>query len=240
MSLMKLDVLVENEWFIAINKPSGMLSIPDRMQSEVSLKDILIERYGSIYTVHRLDKDTSGIIVFAKDEVTHKQLSQLFEGREVQKFYVGLVNGKLFNPKGSIDAAIMEHPAKNGTMVIHAKGKPSLTDYEVLEDFGIYSWVQFQIHTGRTHQIRVHTKHLGNSIACDSLYGDGKPVLISSLKKKFNLAKKEDEERPILARLGLHSYRLQFTLNGEDFTIEAEPPKDLRALLQQLRKWKGK
>ena len=237
---MKLDVLVENEWFIAINKPSGMLSIPDRMQSEVSLKDILIERYGSIYTVHRLDKDTSGIIVFAKDEVTHKQLSQLFEGREVQKFYVGLVNGKLFNPKGSIDAAIMEHPAKNGTMIIHAKGKPSLTDYEVLEDFGIYSWVQFQIHTGRTHQIRVHTKYLGNSIACDSLYGDGKPVLISSLKKKFNLAKKEEEERPILARLGLHSYRLQFTLNGEDFTIEAEPPKDLRALLQQLRKWKGK
>ena len=187
-----------------------------------------------------MDKDTSGIIVFAKDEVTHKQLSQLFEGREVQKFYVGLVNGKLFNPKGSIDAAIMEHPAKNGTMVIHAKGKPSLTDYEVLEDFGIYSWVQFQIHTGRTHQIRVHTKYLGNSIACDSLYGDGKPVLISSLKKKFNLAKKEEEERPILARLGLHSYRLQFTLNGEDFTIEAEPPKDLRALLQQLRKWKGK
>ena len=237
---MKLDVLVENEWFIAINKPSGMLSIPDRMQSEVSLKDILIERYGSIYTVHRLDKDTSGIIVFAKYEVTHKQLSQLFEGREVQKFYIGLVNGKLFNPKGSIDAAIMEHPAKNGTMVIHAKGKPSLTDYEVLEDFGIYSWVQFQIHTGRTHQIRVHTKYLGNSIACDSLYGDGKPVLISSLKKKFNLAKKEEEERPILARLGLHSYRLQFTLNGEDFTIEAEPPKDLRALLQQLRKWKGK
>ena len=237
---MKLDILVENEWFVAINKPSGMLSIPDRMQSEVSLKDLLIERYGNIYTVHRLDKDTSGIIVFAKDEVTHKQLSQLFEGREVQKYYVGLVNGKLFNTQGSIDAAIMEHPAKNGTMVIHAKGKPSLTDYEVLEDFGIYSWVQFQIHTGRTHQIRVHTKYLGNSIACDSLYGDGKPVLISSLKKKFNLAKKEEEERPILARLGLHSYRLQFSLNGEDFTIEAEPPKDLRALLQQLRKWKGK
>lgn len=240
MSAMKLDILLENEWFVAINKPSGMLSIPDRMQSEVSLKDILIEHYGNIFTVHRLDKDTSGIIVFAKDEATHKQLSQLFEGREVKKFYVGLVNGKLFNPQGSIDAAIMEHPAKNGTMVIHAKGKPSQTDYEVLEDFGIYSWVQFQIHTGRTHQIRVHTKHLGNSIACDSLYGDGKPVLVSSLKKKFNLAKKEEEEKPILSRLGLHSYRLQFSLNGEDFNIEAEPPKDLRALLQQLRKWKGR
>ncbi len=235
---MKLDILLENEWFVVINKPSGMLSIPDRMQSEVSLKDILLERYGDIFTVHRLDKDTSGIIVFAKDAETHKQLSQLFEGREVKKYYLGLVNGVPFNKQGSIDEPIMEHPAKNGTMVIHAKGKPSQTDYEVVEEFGTFSWIRFQIHTGRTHQIRVHSRHLGNSIVSDSLYGDGKPVLISSIKKKYNLAKKEDEEKPILARLGLHSYRLQFVFNGEEYNLEAEPPKDIRALLQQLRKWK--
>jgi len=236
---MKLDILVENEWFVVINKPAGMLSIPDRMQTERSLKDVLIEKYGNIFTVHRLDKETSGIIVFAKDEDSHKQLSQLFEGREVKKFYLGLVNGTLINQSGSIDAAIMEHPAKNGSMVINVKGKPSLTDYEVLEDFRIYSWVQFQIHTGRTHQIRLHTKHLGNSIACDAIYGDGKPVLISALKKRYNLAKKEEEERPILSRLGLHSYRLQFVFNEQEFTLEAPLPKDLTALLQQLRKWKG-
>ncbi len=236
---MKLDILVENEWFVVINKPAGMLSIPDRMQSERSLKDILIEKYGDIFTVHRLDKETSGIIVFAKDEESHKQLSQLFEGREVKKFYLGLVNGTLINNSGSIDAAIMEHPAKNGSMVINVKGKPSLTDYEVLEDFRIYSWVQFQIHTGRTHQIRLHTKHLGNSIACDVIYGDGKPVLISALKKRYNLAKKEEEERPILSRLGLHSYRLQFVFNEKEYNLEAPLPKDLTALLQQLRKWKG-
>jgi len=224
---------------VVINKPAGMLSIPDRMQTERSLKDVLIEKYGNIFTVHRLDKETSGIIVFAKDEDSHKQLSQLFEGREVKKFYLGLVNGTLINQSGSIDAAIMEHPAKNGSMVINVKGKPSLTDYEVLEDFRIYSWVQFQIHTGRTHQIRLHTKHLGNSIACDAIYGDGKPVLISALKKRYNLAKKEEEERPILSRLGLHSYRLQFVFNEQEFTLEAPLPKDLTALLQQLRKWKG-
>ena len=235
---MKLDILVENEWFVVLNKPSGMLSIPDRMQSEVSLKDILIEKYGTIYTVHRLDKDTSGIIVFAKDAETHKTLSQLFEGREVEKYYLGLVNGTLFNQQGSISEPIMEHPARNGTMIVHAKGKPSHTDYEVLEAFGIFSWVKFQIHTGRTHQIRVHSKHLGHSIVCDILYGDGKRVLISSLKKKYNLAKREEEEKPILARLGLHSYKLQFDFNGETYILEAEPPKDLRALLQQLRKWK--
>ena len=235
---MKLDILIENEHFVAINKPAGMLSIPDRMQSEVSLKDILIERYGSIYTVHRLDKDTSGIIVFAKDAESHKQLSLQFEGREVKKYYLGLVNGTLFNQEGHIDEPIMEHPAKNGSMIIHAKGKPSQTDYKVLEDFGIFSWVQFQIHTGRTHQIRVHSKQIGHSIACDAIYGDGKPVLISSLKKKYNLAKKEEEEKPILARLALHSYKLSFNFDGEEYNLEAEPPKDLRALLQQLRKWK--
>ena len=235
---MKLDIIFENAFFIALNKPSGMLSIPDRKQSETSLKDFLIAKYGQIFTVHRLDKDTSGIIVFAKDEVTHKQLSLLFEGREVQKFYLGLVNGTLMHQSGTIDIGIMEHPAKNGTMVTNAKGKPSVTDYEVLENFRIYSWVKFQIHTGRTHQIRVHMKYIGHSIACDAVYGDGKPVLISSLKKNFNLAKKEDEEKPILNRLGLHSYQLQFQLHGETYLLEAEPPKDLKALVQQLRKWK--
>lgn len=235
---MKLDVLFENDLFIALNKPSGMLSIPDRMQSEPSMKDFLLAKYGQIFTVHRLDKDTSGIIVFAKDEVTHKALSQLFEGREVEKYYLGLVNGTLMNEKDTINIGIMEHPAKNGTMVTNAKGKPSVTDYEVLENFRIYSWLKFQIHTGRTHQIRVHMKYIGHSIVCDAIYGDGKPVLISALKKNFNLAKKEEEEKPILGRLGLHSYQLKFELNGETYSLEAEPPKDLRALLQQLRKWK--
>ncbi len=235
---MKLDILFENDFFVVISKPSGMLSVPDRMQSEVSLKDLLIAKYGNIFTVHRLDRDTSGIIVFAKDEDTHKDLSQMFENREVKKFYLGLVNGTMINETGTIDAAIMEHPAKNGTMVTNVKGKASVTDYEVLENFKIYSWVKFQIHTGRTHQIRVHMKYIGHSIACDELYGDGKPVLISAIKKKYNLAKKEEEEKPMLGRLGLHSYQLQFEFRGEQFNLEAEPPKDLRALLQQLRKWK--
>ncbi len=83
---MRPTIIFENSHFIAVNKPSGLLSIPDRLGQELSLKDLLKNSYGEIYTVHRLDKDTSGIIVFAKDEETHKQLSQLFEGREVEKF----------------------------------------------------------------------------------------------------------------------------------------------------------
>lgn len=236
---MKLDILFENEQFIALNKPSGLLSIPDRLGQEISLKDLLKQQYGNIYTVHRLDKDTSGAIVFAKEETAHKELSSLFEGREVAKYYLGLVNGTLMNPSGSIDAAIMEHPGKATKMLTHVKGKASLTDYEVLESFRLYSWLQFRIHTGRTHQIRVHMQHIGHSIVCDEVYGDPRPVLLSALKKKFKLAKAAEEERPILSRLALHSHRLQFTLHGERFELEAALPKDLRALLQQLRKWKG-
>ncbi len=231
-----MNIIFENEQFIAINKPAGMLSIPDRKQSEPSLKDILKERYGNIYTVHRLDKGTSGVIVFAKDEVTHKQLSQLFEGRDVKKHYLGLVHGIVTPPSGMVEAPMMEHPGKNGKMITHTKGKAAATEYEVLESFKLFSWVKFQIHTGRTHQIRVHMQHIGNSIVCDELYGDPTPVLLSAFKRNYKLSKREDEERPILARLGLHSHKLSFELDGEKFDFEAEIPKDLRALLQQLRK----
>ena len=126
-------------------------------------------------------------------------------------------------------------------MIVHRKGKEALTDYKVLESFGIYSLVQFQIHTGRTHQIRVHLKDIGHPIVCDPLYGDGKPVLVSSLKSKFKLSKDVEEERPILGRLALHAFQLSFTdMNGEMVAIEAPLPKDMRATLQQLQKRKKK
>src|SRR5439155_3796139 len=127
------ETIFENDDFIVINKPAGVLSIPDRKQSETSLKDLLIDKYGEIFTVHRLDKETSGVIVFAKNETTHKQLSELFEGRAVEKYYLGLVHGKMINEHGSVDAPVMEHPVKKGKMITNKKGKPSLTDYEVLE-----------------------------------------------------------------------------------------------------------
>lgn len=236
---MTLDILFQNDQFIAVNKPSGLLSIPDRLGQELSLKDILKERFASIYTVHRLDRDTSGIIVFAKSEESHKQLSQLFEGREMEKYYQGLVYGIPVNDSGNIDAPIMEHPGKTTRMMTHAKGKISSTDYTVLESFRLFSWMEFRIHTGRTHQIRVHMQHIGHPIVCDETYGEAKPILLSTLKKNFKLAKIAEEEKPILSRLALHSHRLKFNLNGEDFDLEAELPKDLRAVLQQLRKWKS-
>ncbi len=237
---MRYDIIHENEAFVAVNKPAGLLSVPDRAGQELSLKQLLKERYGNIFTVHRLDKDTSGVIIFAKDDTTHKALSVKFEGRDIEKFYLGLVQGKPMNDKGTVDAAIAEHPGKQLKMMAHANGKASLTDYELVETFGNYSWMQFQIHTGRTHQIRVHMQYIGNPIVCDEIYGTGEPIRISALKgKKFKLSNDVLEEKPILSRLALHSWKLNFELNGEQFNLEAEVPKDLRATLQQLRKWKG-
>lgn len=239
---MKLpDIIAETDEFIAVNKPSGLLSIPDREGKEDSLKSMLQAKYGHIYTVHRLDKDTSGLIVFAKNEKMHRHLSMQFEERQTEKFYHGLVMGSPASKTGTISLPLAENTVTRGTMIVHRRGKDSITDYEVIDDFGVYAWMQFRIHTGRTHQIRVHMKDLGNPIACDALYGDGKPLLLSSLKSKFKLSKNELEERPILNRLALHASTLGFNdLSGQKVTLQADLHKDLRATLQQLSKWKKK
>jgi len=235
----KIEIIAETDHWVALNKPSGLLSIPDRKQSEPSLKDWLNEKYSRVWVVHRLDKFTSGLILFAKDEETHKLLSMQFEERVVEKFYLGLVHGILVNKVGSVDAPIMEHPTKKTTYITHQKGRASLTEYKVLEEHGQYTWMQFQIHTGRTHQIRVHMKHIGHPIVCDEVYGTAAPILLSSLKrKKFKLSKADDEERPLLNRLALHAWKLKFNdVNGKTVELEAPLSKDLKALLQQFEKW---
>lgn len=232
-----IDILFENEEMIVLNKPAGLLSIPDRFGKEASLKSLLQEKYPSIFTVHRLDQHTSGLILFAKTAEAHQELSALFDGRTIQKKYVGLVNG---HPpqSGTIDQAIMEHPGKKGQMVIHAKGKAAQTSFEVLKYYKRFAWICFQIHTGRTHQIRIHAQHLGNPIVADDIYGDGEKLLLSSFKKKnFKLSKTEEEERPLLARQALHAQFLSFALSGKSYQFEAPIPKDLSATLKQLDKW---
>jgi len=234
------QTVYEDDHFIAINKPAGLLSIPDREQTQTSLKDLLIAKYGKIFTVHRLDKDTSGLIIFAKDEAMHKYFSQLFESRNIEKYYRAIVMGSPQNESGTIDAPIGEHPLHKGLMNIHRNGKPSVTDYKVITANKHFSLVEFQLHTGRTHQIRVHSKHIGHPIAVDDMYGDGKPVMISSFKKKYKLSKHDEEERPIISRLALHSYRLKFKdADGKEIELTAESPKEFRALMQQLDKVTG-
>lgn len=234
---MKLpEIIFETETFIALNKPAGLLSVPDRIQSAPSLKDLLIAKYGEIFTVHRLDRETSGLIIFAKTAEAHQYLSLIFQERQVEKTYFGIVWGIPSAAKGIIELPMMEHPAKNGTMIIHRKGKIASTGYEVMENLGRYAFMKFDLFTGRTHQIRLHMKETGHPILCDPIYGDGKPFLVSSLKKNYKHSGLE-EEKPILGRLALHAARLSFTdSQGKNISLEAEMPKDMRALLSQMRK----
>ncbi len=238
MTKNKPDIVFENEDFVAINKPSGLLTIPDREQSERSLKEYLVEKYGSIFTVHRLDKDTSGMVLFAKNETAHKFFSRLFEERKIDKYYLGIVDGQPQNESGSIDAPISEHPLHKGMMNVHKNGKASLTSYEVLDSHKKYSLVSFRLHTGRTHQIRVHSKHLGHPLACDPLYGNAKPIFLSGFKKNYKPCKHDDGERPMISRLALHSYKLVFAdAEGRQHELIAEMPKEFRAIMQQLNKY---
>lgn len=233
-----LEIIFENDHFIAINKPSGMLTIPDRHDEDIpSLYRLLLKQYDKLFIVHRLDKDTSGLILFAKNEEIHKYLNKLFEQREINKFYFGIVIGSMPQKIGKIDFPIGNHKNIKGMMMIDRNGKQARTEYEVVQDFGIYSLVKFHILTGRTHQIRVHSKHLGNPIVCDEMYGNGMRILLSSFKKKFKMGIHDEIEKPILSRLGLHSSQLIFKgPDGENYDLTAELPKDMFALMSQLKK----
>jgi 23S rRNA pseudouridine1911/1915/1917 synthase len=232
-----IPILFENDNVIVLNKPSGLYSIPDRKQLEQNLKDILMAKYGTIFTVHRLDAPTSGVIIFAKNETSHKDLTQQFENRETKKMYIGIVHGSIYEKEGTITAAIMEHPGKNGKMVINRKGKEAITQYKVTKDYKRYSVVEYDILTGRTHQIRIHSHNIGHPIIADELYGDGKGILLSELKKKFNLGKYVEEERPILNRLALHAMQLTVNIDGALQTFEASLPKDMEVAIKQFDKY---
>ena len=240
MSRQLFTIIFENSNFVVVDKPSGLLSIPDREGDELSLKRMLKDKYGEIFTVHRLDKDTSGLILFANNEETHKYLSQAFEERTVEKYYLGIVKGALQEKEKTIDEPIAQNTVKKTQMIIHKRGKESVTEYRVIEEFRKYSFVEFRIHTGRTHQIRVHMQYIGHPIICDEIYGDGEPVYLSSIKKNYNLSKNELEERPLLNRLALHACKLTLSdADGKKYNFEAPLPKDMSALLQQLRKISG-
>ncbi len=237
---MTIQILHEDEHLLVINKPSGLLSIPDRAGNPDSAVGHLQAKFGRIFIVHRLDRETSGVMCFARNEAAHRHLSMQFEKHTSDKFYVALLDGVLHHDEGEIDKPIAEHPSIPGKMSANQSGKPALTFYRVLERFKQFTFVEAQIKTGRTHQIRVHFKSIGYPLAVDALYGPRAQLFLSEIKgRKFKLGKFTEEERPILERTALHSFRLRLDhpATGERLEFKAEMPKDLAATLAQLRKW---
>ena len=181
-------IIHEDNEIVLMDKASGALTIPDRFKPELfNLYNWLGKKYGKIFTVHRLDRETSGLLVFAKTEKAHKHLSQQFEERSVEKIYQVLVDGVMHETEGEIDKPIGKHPAKSGRMIVSAKGKPSLTLFRVTERFKNYSLVEANIKTGRTHQIRVHFKSIGYPLAVDADYGRSEAFYLSKVKRKYKI-----------------------------------------------------
>ncbi len=233
-------IIFQDDEVVIINKPANYLSIPDRFKPDLpNVQHFLKRKYGQIFTIHRLDRETSGIMIFAKNENAHKALSHQFENRIVEKIYYALTSGYFHNDEGIIEKPIDKHPGIAGKMIVSKKGKPSTSAYKVIERFKHFTLLEVNIKTGRTHQIRVHLNALGYPLAVDGLYAKKSNFFLSELKGKKYKINREVEERPLLSRCSLHAYQLSFDhpKKEERYTFTADLPKDFNAVLKQLRKW---
>lgn len=231
-------VIYIDDHILIADKPSGITVIPERYNTEKpSVQSILEKDHGKLWVVHRIDRETTGLVIFARNEVAHKDLSRQFESREVHKFYKAIVSGRMEGEAGEIDSPIAEKPNKPGTMMIHPKGKEALTLFEVEEQFGTCALLHVEIKTGRTHQIRVHFASAGHPLLVDSIYGQHDKFLLSSIKRKYKQT--DEEERPVIARLTLHasSLTIHHPATGGEVTFTSPLPHDLEALLKLLRKY---
>ena len=227
-SEIKLNIVYEDEHFAVINKPQGMVVHP---ASSYTKNDTLVnalladlDKLSSINgvirpgIVHRLDKDTSGLIVVAKTDEAHKSLASQIEKKTARRIYFGLCDGNFKEDNGTIDAPIARNKRDRKKMGIDPDGRRAVTHYTVLERFGKYTLVRFELETGRTHQIRVHSSHIHHPIVGDEVYGGS-----TALYKNGQL---------------LHARQLVLThpISGEKMTFEAELPDYFENVLEKLRK----
>ena len=248
MKLSLFTLVYEDENIAALNKSSGIAVSPDRWDPSIERLDKLAAEFLKIqklYTVHRIDKETSGLVVFAKNSETHKTLSLAFEGRQIKKRYIAAVHGRPSWSETVCGLALVPNGNKQHlTIVDKYRGKKSLTAFRLLGSAGNYSILEALPETGRTHQIRVHLASLGHPVICDELYGNSKPVFLSAIKRGW----RGDplEERPLLSRLGLHAMELLIPGYAREDAMEtgidlkAPLARDMAALIRQMEKAAGK
>ncbi len=219
-----LDIIYEDNDLLVINKKSGMVVHPAPGHYSETLVNALIYRYnlksGESFRpgiVHRLDKDTSGLMLVAKNEKTHEKLANMISKKEVERIYLAIVDGLIKNDSGTIDAPIGRDINNRQKMAVtDINGKNSITHFKVLERFKNNTLIECKLDTGRTHQIRVHMSFIGYPVNNDSLYGKGKCTSFGQM---------------------LHSYKIKFKhpTTGQELSFKVEPPKEFLNKLNSLR-----
>ncbi len=229
----KLDIVYEDENMIVVNKPKGMLTHPTAKETTGTLVNALLYKYGYEELsdingvmrpgiVHRLDRNTSGLIMVVKNNPSHEFIANQIKNKTAKRQYIAIVHGNFEEETGIINFPIGRNPAKPEKMAVITDGKPAITHYKVLESFKGYSYIELTLETGRTHQIRVHMSYINHPIVNDSLYN----------KIPFKVKTTEQV---------LEAYKLEFTsLNVNDIIrLEIKPDNDIEKVLRFLRSGKN-
>lgn len=238
-----IRILHADEDVVAIDKPSGLPCVPERHGRgetvlSVLARDLQPPLRQELRLVHRLDRDTSGVMVLARIAEAQRSLTTQFMQRTVAKTYLALVLGSPEQPSGRVDAPIGELRGDAVRVCYNPRrGKAAVTEWETVERFNGYTLVRCRPRTGRQHQVRLHMQLAGLPLAVDPLYGGREGLRLSSFKPDYR-ASRSHEERPLIGRLTLHaeSIELEHPRTGQRIRWEAALPRDFRATLNQLRK----
>ena len=219
----KIKVLYEDSNILAIEKPSGILVHPDKSSKEKTILDLFIKQYTKLEIVHRLDRETSGVLLLAKNKKTHEFLKKQFQERTIKKTYVAIVDGWMKDDHGIINKPIGRSPSdfrrRSASRGARGEMREAITEYKVLKRFTDkkekYTYLEVKPKTGRTHQIRVHMKFLNHPVVCDSLYNPN------------GACPKE------LTRMALHAKSIEFkNIKGETIKVESPVPLMFRKMLK--------
>ena len=238
-----LDVIYEDDWIVVLNKPPDLVVHPSRGHQTGTLVNALVHHFHKLSgangplrpgVVHRLDRDTSGVILIIKDDTVHERVARQFEERTTVKEYIAVVEGIVGLDSDLIDAPIGRHPGNREKMAIAGKNSRSAkTVYEVVERLGNFTVVRCFPRTGRTHQIRVHLAYIGHPVVADVVYGRRDAIYLSDITGD----ERRTDEEPLMDRQALHARRLtvHHPMLNKDMTFEAPIPADMAALIKALQ-----
>ncbi len=234
-------LLYEDEAVLAFNKPAGLLVAPDRWDKDLpNLADYVHQNHSPrAFNAHRLDKDTSGVVLCAKTKPVLDRLCKDFQNQQISKRYLALTRGVPRQDAFTVARPLMLDSAFPGRMKLADYGKPCETQFQVLERWRGYALVECRPLTGRTHQIRLHLASVECPLVADRFYGDGRGLYLSEIKKKYRPG--NHPEIPLIGRLALHAESLSFKhpVTGETTEIHAPPPHDFELALKYLRRCAG-